>query len=228
MLGHWEYGNAGPGIDRILAMIDFIAKIARPALAAGLLLALWLPPAAAAEEPAAVVARVNATLLGVMREAKDLGYDGRYNRIAEVFGESFEFPFMARVVAGRFWDDLTDKDKLRYVEAFEHMSIATYAARFDGYSGQDFEVGEALDHPRGSVLVRNLLVRPKDEPVAIDYLLRDFDGSWRIVDIYLAGGISEIATKRSEYGSVLKRQGIEALLSSIEEKAADLAAGEEQ
>jgi phospholipid transport system substrate-binding protein len=208
-------------------MMGFVGKLHRGALSVGLALALWLP-ASAAEGPTAVVERVNTTLLGVMREAEGLGFDGRYDRIEKVFGESFDFPFMARVAAGRYWQDMPAKEQERYVAAFEHMSIATYAARFDGYSGQDFQVGEAVDHPRGSVLVRNLLVRPRDEPVAIDYLLRDFDGDWRIVDIYLAGGISEIATKRSEYGSVLKRQGIEALLSSIEQKAAALATDEGQ
>lgn len=207
-------------------MMDFVRKLCRAALVAGLALIPLLPPAAAAEGPTAVVERVNTTLLSVMREAEDLGFHGRYDRIEKVFGETFDFASMARAAAGRFWRDLPEKEQERYLAAFERMSIATYAARFDGWSGQDFQVGEAIDHPRGSVLVRNRLLRPKDEPVAIDYLLRESDGNWRIVDIYLGSGISEIATRRSEYASVFKRQGIEALLSSIEQKAADLAAAE--
>ncbi len=209
------------------------SSLARLVLAAGVAVALSSAASAQgpAEDPAAVVEALNATLLGTMREAGTLGYQGRTQRLAPVLMESFHFTFMARVSAGRHWRSLSDRDKRRYVETFERMSIATYAARFDGYSGEDFEVGEAIDHPRGAVLVRNRLLRPEDEAVAIDYLLRGFEGRWRIVDVFLGGGISEIATKRAEYGSVLGREGIEGLLARLDEKIVDLAeegSGEEK
>lgn len=180
-------------------------------------------PATAPGEPAEVVARVNEALLSVMREAGDLGYPGRYARLQPVFGEAFYFPFMSRVAAGRYWGDLDSAQRDRLAEAFGDMSVATFAARFDGFSGESFEIGETLEQPRGAVLVRNRLVRNGQPPVSIDYLLRRFDGRWRIIDVFLDGTISEIATKRSEYGAILKNDGFEGLLARIAEKSADLA-----
>ena len=56
--------------------------------------------------------------------------------------------------------------------------------------------------------------------------LREFEGEWRIVDVFLDGGISEIATKRSEYGSVLARDGVDGLLAALRAKITELAAEE--
>ncbi len=199
-------------------------RLSRIFLPAVLICGLWLPPAAAEAEPSDVVDHVNGALLSAMRNSEDLGYQGRYDALASVLGDSFYFAFMARAAAGRHWSGLDETQKQRLAEAFERMSIASYASRFDGYSGQRFEVGETVQHPRGTVIVRNRLFRSDGEAVSIDYLLRDFEGRWRIIDIFLKGAISEIATKRSEYGSILEREGIDGLLARIEEKVADLAA----
>ena len=174
--------------------------------------------------PAAVVARVNEALLGAMREADALAFQGRYERLAPVLEASFHFPVMARGAAGRHWSALQPDEKKRLAEAFARMSVTTYAARFDGYGGERFEVGEAIEQPRGRVLVRNRLVTGDGEAISIDYLLGEFDGHWRIVDVFLDGTISEIATKRSEYGGILKRDGLDGLLARITEKTAELAA----
>ena len=48
-------------------------------------------------------------------------------------------------------------------------------------------------------------------------------GRWRIVDVFLDGTISEIATKRSEYTSILDKEGFDGLLTRITAKTAELA-----
>ncbi|MEE8293296.1 MAG: ABC transporter substrate-binding protein, partial [Kiloniellales bacterium] len=194
-------------------------------LFAVLICGLWLPPAAAAEaKPTDVVDHVNDAILSAMRNAEDLGYQGRYDALARVLGESFYFAFMAQAAAGRHWSGFDETQKQRLAEDFERMSIASYASRFDGYSGQRFEVGETVQHPRGTVIVRNRLFQSDGKGVSIDYLLRNFEGRWRIIDIFLKGVISEIATKRSEYGSILEREGIDELFARLEAKVAELAA----
>lgn len=179
---------------------------------------------AATAPPEAVVAQVNESLLGAMQEAEALAFQGRYDRLDPVFRTAFHFPFMARVAAGSHWRDLDAAQKEQLADAFAHMSVTTYAARFDGYSGQSFEVGETIEQPRGGALVRNRLFKSDSEAVSIDYLLRDFDGRWRIIDVFLDGSISEIATKRSEYTSILERDGFDGLLARIASKTAELAA----
>ena len=48
------------------------------------------------------------------------------------------------------------------------------------------------------------------------------NGDWRVVDVYLDGTVSELALRRSEYSSALKREGFDELVGSVETKIADL------
>ena len=213
---------------KIAGVLGLLLLLAWPVLAQAENAASAVPAAPETPEtqdtPDTVVVQVNETLLGTMRDAESLGFQGRYDRLAPVFTAAFQFPYMARVAAGSYWRDLGPEQREQLAGAFAHMSVATYAARFDGYSGQSFKVVETVEQPRGGALVRNRLIKGDGEVVAIDYLLREFDGRWRIVDVFLDGTISEIATKRSEYTSILHRDGFAGLLARISSKTAELAA----
>jgi MlaC protein len=43
--------------------------------------------------------------------------------------------------------------------------------------------------------------------------------TWLISDIYLDGAISEVATRRSEFGAILKNEGIDGLIAALNRKA---------
>jgi phospholipid transport system substrate-binding protein len=110
-----------------------------PALVTAALL-LAAPAAQAAEAGArAIVERLNATLIEVMKGADALGYAGRYERLDPVLRESFDFPSMAGISVGRHWRTLDRDQRVRLVGAFARESIATFAERFDGYGGERFE-----------------------------------------------------------------------------------------
>jgi len=66
------------------------------------------------------------------------------------------------------------------------------------------------------------IVVPDGEEVQLNYRLVERDGTWKIIDVYLNGTVSELALRRSEYSSALKREGFDQLLDSIETKIADL------
>ncbi len=196
-------------------------------LAASLLLCVAVLGAGAARAagptPTEVVERLNAALIEVMREADALGFQGRYERLAPVLSAAFDFPLMARISAGKHWRTLDEVLRGRFVAAFGKSSIATFAARFDGYGGERFEVLGEQPGRRKTVLVRNRLIKSDGEAVAIDYLFKSGAEGWRVVDVLLDGKFSELALKRSEYGAVIKNDGIEALIRGLDKKAARLA-----
>ncbi len=72
------------------------------------------------------------------------------------------------------------------------------------------------------MLVENAIIQSSGERVGIDYLLRPVDGEWRIFDIYLDSRYSELATRRSEYVSILDGEGFEGLMRTLEDKIAEL------
>ena len=115
------------------------------------------------------------------------------------------------------------------MDAFTRLSVATFASRFKGYSGERFEIIGEKEQPRGAILVLNDLIKSDGGTVAINYLMRKgrTSGEWRIVDVYLDAKFSELATKRSEFTSAFKREGFRGLLTIIEQKIAGLASSAE-
>ena len=183
-------------------------------------------PARAAPNPEAVVAQLNGILLEVMRNAESLGYQGRYDKLAPVLEASFNLPLMARATVGRYWRDLDEAQREELVQLFTRLSIATFAARFDGYDGESFEILGERPALRGTVLVENELRRTDGEPpVGLNYLVKEFDGNWQAVDVFLDARFSEVAVKRSEYTSVIKNQGFDKLLETLDRKISELASG---
>ena len=180
----------------------------------------------AAEQIAAPsVEKLHAELIAIMRSADQLGYTGRYEQLRPVVDQTFDLHFMASKSVGRHWKKLTEEDRERWLETFERLITANYAGRFNAFSGERFETlgEEAAIHD--TRVVRTQLVRPGDEDVQLNYRLRDVDGEWRIIDIYLNGTVSELALRRSEYSSVLKREGFEKLLSTLHAKVESLSQG---
>ena len=138
--------------------------------------------------------------------------------------ECFDLPFMAEKSVGRYWDSASPQDQKTLVDTFSRYTIANYAGRFDDYSGQTFDSLAEEPSTHGTVLVRTRLVGPTTEEVHLDYRLR-FEGSkWRIIDVYFNGTVSELALRRSEYSSMIKREGFKALLDALDKRISDLAA----
>ena len=188
-----------------------------------LLLAASLVPVNADDSryPAEVVEGFHAALVEVMKNADDLGVNGRFDKLAPAMDEAFDFATMIRVASTRrFWNDAGDAGQKRLLEVFRRLSIATYAAQFDGYSGQRFETVGERDGPQGTILVATKIVDPDGSDVGLTYVVKKTDsGDWKIADVLLDDSISQLAVRRSEYSKILKDSGIEGLIGELQGKA---------
>jgi phospholipid transport system substrate-binding protein len=189
--------------------------------AAAILTGFALPGHADAADGDPAVAPIRAfydALLAAMKQADQLGVRGRYDKLAPVIRATFDLPAMTRIAVGPDWTAIPPEQQTALLDSFARMTIATYANRFDGYSGESFEVDpEVLSRNTGRI-VRTKLLRPKEEPVTLNYLMRNSGDTWKIVDIYLSGTISELATQRSEFGAILKSGGPAALIESLRQQ----------
>ena len=197
-------------------------------LAAALLALLWLHPAVAAPEAKGTpdakgtIDTLDSALLDVMKNADKLGYKGRYQKLQPMLEQAFDLPLMARISVGPQWATLTADQQAKVVQAFTALSVATYAARFDGYGGEQFQiVGEAPTNG-GDQLVNTKMLRPNDDAVDLNYRLRKTGDDWRIIDVYLSGTISQLANYRSEFATTLRTKGADGLVELINQKVADL------
>ncbi|MGP1255941.1 MAG: ABC transporter substrate-binding protein [Kiloniellales bacterium] len=201
-----------------------LRAVSRGLLAALVVTGLLLTaPARAGETPAETVQTVNDALLHVMQNAEALGFQGRQTYLTPVLTETFDLPAMARLAAGRYWDRFDNDEKRDLVAYFTDLSISTFAARFDGYSGETWRIEGTSQAPRGGTIVENRLITGGGETIAINYLMRQTEsGDWRIIDVYLDGNISELALRRSEFNSVLRNGGVDHLLDQIAQQVGRL------
>ena len=186
------------------------------------LLALSAP--ARADSATSVISQFNDTLLSTMQTAKKLGYGGRYEKLEPVVKSTFDLSFMTRYSAGRHWRGLSKQQKTQMIDAFSRLTIATYANRFKGYSGEKFHVLAEEEPRKNTKLVRTALEKSDGSRIKLNYLMRLTSQGWRIIDIFVRGTISELSTKRSEYSSTIKNKGFDGLLAIFEEKIAALGA----
>ncbi len=183
-----------------------------------LTLALLAPAVALATDTATqVVENLHAKLMGVMQNAENLGYEGRYQRLAPVVISSYDFPFISKIVVGRYWRNFSTVQKEQFVDAFTKLSIATYANRFDGYSGESFKTISGEELKRGRHLIKTLLIKANGEEVELDYILHQNGKQWQIINV-IAQGVSDLSLKRADYTSYIKKKGFDALLQKLDEK----------
>ena len=182
---------------------------------------LLLSAAVAQDEPIAskVIADFQSELLEVMKHADELGYQGRYNRLAPVVERSHNMALLARISVGRTWKKLDAQQKQTLIDTFGRLSVATYAHQFDGYSGESFKIESEEQTPKGDRFVRTLLIKQDGELVQLDYVLRRNASRWMIINI-VADGVSDLALKRSEYSAILRREGFTALIDKLNDKIA--------
>jgi phospholipid transport system substrate-binding protein len=193
-------------------------------VAAAAVLPLWSALGQTAT-PAAAVEGFHAALLDAMRNARALGPRGRERRLRPAMQAAFDLPAMTRIAVGPPWTGLGEGERQALVSAFSDWVVATYANRFDGFAGESFATEGESALQNGDRLVRTRLLRPNDTPVRLNYLLRGSEGRWRVVDIYLDGTVSELATRRAEFTTLLREGGAERLVAELRRRTGALLGG---
>jgi phospholipid transport system substrate-binding protein len=185
-----------------------------------------LPPlfAEAEQRPEQTIQTFNATLLETMKEGADLGYKGRYALLAPVVEHSFALSFMGDVSLGKYRKTLDEKQHLSFLKTYTEWTIATYAGRFDRYSGERFEIASESKPDRGTVRVISRLIKADGKEVEFTYLLRNISGNWRVVDIHILG-VSQLALTRAQFTDIIKKKGLGGLISMLQEKIKDFSQG---
>jgi phospholipid transport system substrate-binding protein len=152
-----------------------------------------------------------------MKQGKELGFKGRYDKLDVAVKKSHDLPKIARIVVGKQWEELTPEQQTKLEAVFSELSVSAYAHNFKDFAGESFSFVSEEETGRGGVVVHTNLQIPGEKDVKFDYMMKKKDDSWQIINI-IADGVSDLALKRSDYTSVLNREGFDALIAKIHEK----------
>ncbi len=181
-----------------------------------ILLLLVAQPGYANSTPEDVVNNLHQTLIQVMKEAKDLDYDARYQILEPVVTDSFDFETIGRIVMGRYWKKLDGKQKHQFIDAFSRLSIATYTTQFNDFSGETFTYTSDEEMKKGRILVKTKLTT-KERVIPFNYVLHPANDKWRIISV-IADGVSDLSLKRSDYTTIMKAKGFDTLIKKLQGK----------
>lgn len=181
-----------------------------------LLAAMLATPPARAAAPAETIAELHAALIVAMKAGTTLDCGGRARRLAPVVAATFDFPTIARLLLRRHWSDMPPAQQQRYVDALGQLALANYAANFARHGGESFET-LTTEESGAHRVVRTRLNRPQHPAVSLDYLLREVDGRWRVINV-IAEGVSDLAIRSAQYDKAWREKGFDGLMAGLDEQ----------
>lgn len=168
---------------------------------------------AAASDAAELINSIANRLLTVLKSG--VSDADREREMSAILRQSFDLQAIGRTVLGRHWNAATPEQRQRFLTAFERAEVKAYSSRFREYSGQSLVVGKVTQQAPKE-LVNSQIVQPNGGP-AIRLVWEVVNG--KIIDVTIEG-VSMAVTRRSDFNSYVQRNGIDALITELERRAA--------
>ena len=176
-------------------------------------LVLPQPVLAQAADPAA--AQVQGFYDALVASMKSGGTaKSRYEKLKPAVEKTFDLSAMTATAVGPSFATLPEADKKALTEAFSRMTIANYANSFKSFGGEKFTV-EPASIARGSDHFVKSTMKTSSETIAFNYRMHQVGSEWKVTDVYLAGNISQMAQKRSDFAATFASGGAAALSKRI-------------
>ena len=204
----------------------FLHKAAQVTYVALLVSIIGLSPAAMAESAgsnagagkfiqtlANEAIQVLSTTKGSLQERED--------KFRTLLRDDFAMEKIGRFVVGGYWRQMTPEQKKKYQKLFSEWVLRTYSVRLGGYSGEHFQVVRTSNVGARDVIVHTRIEKSAGDGFNANWRVRKVDGHYKIIDIYVEG-VSMAVTQRSEFESVLRRNGIDGLISTLQSRLNNL------
>ena len=155
-----------------------------------------------------------------IQQAGQFSVRERDRRFTPAITSAFDIPTMTRLAVGPAWKSFSADQQAAVQDAFAKFIIADYASQVTGYSGESFVVeAQTTPEPRGGgEIVKTKLLQPGGRTVIINYLVR----GGRVIDVYFNGTISDLATRRDEFASIITSGGADGLIKRLRDRTQSL------
>ncbi|HMD64030.1 MAG TPA: ABC transporter substrate-binding protein [Stellaceae bacterium] len=148
----------------------------------------------------------------------------REARFRELFHSDFDSPGIARFVLGRYWRAASEEEQQEFVKLFEDYVVFVYTARLSNFGGEALKVRGSRSDGDGVIVSTDLISPGAASPLRIDWRLVTDNGAYKISDV-IVEGVSMAVTQRSEFASVVQRNGgqVRGLIAMMRERTASAA-----
>lgn len=194
----------------VAALALALISLVQPTLAA--------PIPANARAAAAYVESVGAEALAALSQPS-LSPSTQESRLRAVLDQGLGIPTICQEVVGEAWTQAPLPERQAFCSSFRDYLLGYLIGVRKEETPERFEVIGAERNASGKIEVATKVERQGLSVGAVLWMVRESAEGLEIVDV-ITNGVSLIATYRSEFGSFVRREGIEALTVALHRKAA--------
>ena len=144
----------------------------------------------------------------------------KQEKLNVIFHESVNIDWMGKFALGKHYSKLSKNQLEEYLVAYRGFLTNLYVSDFTQYNGEGLYI-ESIKAISKSQYVVNVKVgnpRNSTEQINIAYRIKDFGDKCKVRDI-IVEGFSVILAQRSDFSSVISKEGISSLIEKLRDKA---------
>ena len=191
-------------------------------VSSAVLIIVWASGAyAVAMEPSDIVRTTTDKVLERIKNEREALRDNpgkMYDLVAEMIFPHFDFGIMSQWVLGKHWNTADEATRENFLLQFRRLLVRTYATALLNFSDQSITY-PPIDQKSGvnTAMVMQQITQPGSATVPVLYRLHNKSGDWKVFDVSV-DGVSLIKTYRASFGSMIKNNGLSALIESLNAK----------
>jgi phospholipid transport system substrate-binding protein len=122
---------------------------------------------------------------------------------------------LSRLTLGKYWQRASKEQRAAFAREFSTLLIKTYSAALTNYTHQKIEyLSSELSADGRKSKVRTRVIEDGRAPVAVDYSLRQLEGTWKIYDLMIEG-VSLAINYRSSFAQDIRKHGLDGLIERL-------------
>lgn len=162
------------------------------------------------------MAQVKATVDRVVIILRDdaVDWNTKETMVKEIVREGFDFRSMSQSVLATNWQSATPAERERFVDYFSQHLMGTYLEKIQS-STDPYHIRYQGEKVKGQRAVVDTTVVSKGVDIPVAYKLKENDGRWYTYDVVIEGR-SLVKSYRDVYGALVKDEGMNGLLDSLQ------------
>lgn len=142
-------------------------------------------------------------------------------QLSDIFCQVVDINWMAKFAIAKYWREITPEQQIRYISAYRNYIIISYINKFIEYNGQSYTITSIKPLGNSAYMAVMQISSPgnAEKTINITYRIKQYqDQSLKIIDI-IGEGVSLLATQRTDFESIISKDGIDSFIKSLEMKS---------
>jgi phospholipid transport system substrate-binding protein len=169
---------------------------------------------------AAFIQSLGAELLAIQAEAGDSAAAAQSAALEGLIRRGFDLDLTSQLVLGKYWNRASQVQRRAFKEHFAQYLVHSYSRHLKAYRVETLEIVSSSPVAKSDFLVETRVEGAQEhDPANPVWRLRRRDSGFKIIDVHV-DGISLALTERSQFGSVIRQNGLDGMLSALAKRVA--------